>query len=185
MVHDILFGFWFFLPAALANMAPIFAAKMPWLKRYSAPMDFGRSFRGKRILGNHKTWRGLMSGIVVATIIFGAQKWAATHFGWAAWLTDQVDYSELSVLLMGLLFAIGALGGDAVKSFFKRQRGTPPGQKWFPWDQLDSIIGTAVVIAPFVSLSFWQYVLFVVLWFSLHLASTYSGWLLGLKDSPV
>jgi CDP-2,3-bis-(O-geranylgeranyl)-sn-glycerol synthase len=185
VLKQLLFGLWFFLPAALANMAPIFAAHLAWLKRYNAPMDFGRSFRGRRILGDHKTWRGLLSGIVAATLLLWLQKLAVAHFDWAQSLTTQVDYASLPLFVVGPLFAIGALGGDAVESFFKRQRNTPPGKDWFPWDQLDCIVGTAVVIVPFVSWSIWQYAFLVVLWFLIHLISSYVGWLLHLKERPI
>ena len=185
MVRQILFGLWFFLPAALANMAPIFAAHISWLKKYDAPMDFGRTFRGKRIFGSHKTWRGLLSGIATATLLLWLQQLAVQHFGWAQQLTTQVDYAQLPLFVVGPLFAIGALGGDAIESFFKRQRNTPPGKDWFPWDQLDCIIGTAVAISPFVSWTIWQYVFLIVLWFSVDMLSSYLGWLLHLKERPI
>src|SRR6185369_16468061 len=82
MIKQILFGLWFFLPAALANMAPIFAAHTAALKKFDTPMDFGRTFRGRRILGDHKTWRGLVSGIVAATALLWLQQLAVSHFGW-------------------------------------------------------------------------------------------------------
>jgi CDP-2,3-bis-(O-geranylgeranyl)-sn-glycerol synthase len=185
VVKQILFGLWFFLPAALANMAPIFAANLPWLKKFDQPMDFGRMFRGKRVLGSHKTWRGLAAGIVAATVVLWLQALAVEHYGWAQALTDVVDYDNLPVLIFGPLFAIGALGGDAIKSFFKRQRNTPPGQHWFPWDQLDCIIGTAVVILPFVPLPLMQCVILVGVWLLVHMVVSYVGWLLHMKEHPI
>lgn len=185
MLHDVLFALWFFLPAALANMIPIPIAKMPWLKKFDAPMDFGKTWRGKRIFGAHKTWRGLIAGIIAATLVLWLQQLAVANFGWAEWVTAQVNYENLPTLIMGPLFALGALGGDAIESFFKRQRGTPPGQGWFPWDQLDYIIGAAILTAPFVALTLWQYLWLIILWFVIHLIATYIGWLLKLKDSPI
>ena len=45
MIKDILFVLWFFLPAGLANMAPIFAARLPYLRKLSFPLDCYATFR--------------------------------------------------------------------------------------------------------------------------------------------
>src|SRR2546427_1069996 len=49
-------AFWFLLPAYVANpMAVVFGG--------GTPMDFGRTLRdGRRLLGDGKTWRGVMGG---------------------------------------------------------------------------------------------------------------------------
>lgn len=185
MLHDALFALWFFLPAALANMIPIPLAKVPWLQKFGAPMDFGRTYRGKRVFGSHKTWRGFVAGIIIATLVLWLQQMAVGSFAWAEWITAQVDYAHLPTLIIGPLFAIGALGGDAIESFFKRQRGAAPGRGWFPWDQLDYIIGAAIITAPFAALTFWQYAWLIVLWFVIHLVASYIGWLLKLKERPI
>ena len=53
-MKDILFALWFFLPAGLANAAPVFANKIPGSEWLAVPIDGGKHFRGKRITGNHK-----------------------------------------------------------------------------------------------------------------------------------
>ena len=52
IIKDALFVVWFFLPVGLANMTPIFAAKMSYLKRWSFPLDGYATFRGKRVFGS-------------------------------------------------------------------------------------------------------------------------------------
>jgi CDP-2,3-bis-(O-geranylgeranyl)-sn-glycerol synthase len=185
MLQDLFFAFWFFIPAAWANMVPIFAAAIPALKKFDAPMDFGYSYRGKRIFGSHKTWRGVIAGVIIATLLLWLQQLAVEHVAWIRNMTDQVDYTALPTLILGPLFALGALGGDAIESFFKRQRGVPPGQGWFPFDQIDYIIGGAIATMPFVSLTVWQYIWLIILWLLIHVASTYLGWLVGLKERPI
>ncbi len=182
---DLFFALWFFLPAGMANMIPILVAKTPGLRRFNAPIDGGRTYKGKRIFGAHKTWRGLVSGIITATLILWLQQWAIRHVGWLANLTDQVDYAQLSVLIVGPLFGLGALGGDAIESFFKRQRNVAPGNGWFPFDQTDYIIGGAIATAPFVRLRFWQYIELLVLWLLVHIVASYIGFLLKFKDKPI
>jgi CDP-2,3-bis-(O-geranylgeranyl)-sn-glycerol synthase len=183
---DILFALWFFLPAALANGVPVLVAQIPWLKKFEAPMDLGKTYRGKRIFGAHKTWRGFIAAVLTSTLVLWWQQLAAQHFGWAQWLTSgEVDYATLPTLLMGPIFGASALIGDAVESFLKRQRGTPPGHGWFPWDQLDYIIAAAIATSPFVPLSLWQYVWVFGFWFTIHIVSSYLGYLGGIKDRPI
>ena len=40
-----------------------------------------------------------------------------------------------------LIKEVAALGGDLIKSLFKRQVDIQPGQPWFPFDQCDWLIG--------------------------------------------
>lgn len=185
MLNDIFFALWFFLPAGIANVVPIFAAKIPFLSKYDAPLDGGHTFRGKRIFGSHKTWRGLIAGIIFGTLTLWLQQYLFDNVTVIHDLTDQVDYQHLPTLLMGPLFAIGALGGDAIESFFKRQRAIAPGKGWFPFDQTDYIIGGAIATMPFVSLSILQYGWLLVLWLLVHVISTVIGYFAGLKDSPL
>jgi len=185
MFKDILFALWFFLPAGCANATPIFLAKIPFLAQYDAPMDLGHTFHGKRVLGSHKTWRGLIGGIIAATLVLWLQQVLVGHTSWAATLTKEVDYTQLPTLILGPLFGLGALLGDAIESFFKRQRGVAPGQGWFPFDQTDYIIGGAVATAPFVHLHFLQYVWLLLLWLLVHVIASYLGYLAKLKERPI
>lgn len=185
MLHDMLFALWFFLPAGIANVTPILVAPLPGLRKLNAPIDCGLLFRGKRVLGSHKTWRGLVSGVLLATLTLWLQQLAVEHFHWAQVLARQVDYAHLPTVVLGVLFGVGALGGDAIESFFKRQRGVAPGHGWFPFDQLDYIIGATLASMPFVALSVLQYVLLIVLWLVVHLVASYAGYLLHLKERPI
>lgn len=185
MLHDLLLALWFFLPPAFSNAVPIPVAAIPWLKRFEAPMDFGKTFRGKRVLGPHKTWRGMISGIIVATLTLWIQQELYRHYGWAHRLCLPVQYDKLPLFLLGPLFAIGALGGDAVKSFFKRQRGTPSGGSWVPFDQIDYVLGGILVSLPFVILPWSVYAWMIVLYIGAHLLVSYLGWLVGLKEHPI
>lgn len=185
MLKELFFGIWFFLPAGAANMAPIFAAHVPQLKHLDIPIDFGKSLRGKRVLGDHKTWRGLAAGIVLGTLVLYFQQLLTAHVGWLHEWTSYVAYAHLPALVLGPLFALGALGGDAIESFFKRQAGIQPGRSWFPFDQTDYIIGAAIASAPFVTFSPLQYLGLVVLWLIIHLAASAAGYLAGLKERPI
>jgi len=185
MTQDILFAIWFLLPAAIANAIPIFIAAVPALKRFDAPIDGGKQWRGHQIFGPHKTWRGIIAGIIAATLLLWLQVILFNNFEWAQYVSANVDYSTLPILILGPLFAIGALGGDAVESFFKRRKNIKSGGSWVPFDQLDYIIGSVIVSLFFVILSPLQYVYIFVIWFVMHLLASYIGYKLGLKKNPI
>jgi len=183
-MNDILFALWFFAPAAYANMAPILANNISAIKKYNQPIDFGKTFRGKRIFGSHKTFRGLLSGIIVATAVAGLQMLLFDSSTWVQDLSPNLDYSHPIVLLMGAAMGFGALFGDALKSFFKRQIDIKPGRGWFPFDQIDYIVGGIIFSLPFAWLSPPTYLIIFIVGALLHPVINLLGWLLHLKDKP-
>jgi CDP-2,3-bis-(O-geranylgeranyl)-sn-glycerol synthase len=185
MFCDLLLALWFLLPAACANMAPVLSNKLPLVGRWQAPIDFGREFRGHRVFGSHKTWRGLASGMLLATLIFWLQQMAVNHTVWGQYMAHGVSYAHLPTLLLGPAFGLGALGGDAIESFFKRQRGIASGNAWVPFDQIDYIVGSILLSLPFVVLPAVTYAYIFVIWFGIHLAASYTGYELGLKERPI
>ncbi len=184
LISDVLFVLWFFLPAGLANVAPVFAAKLPFLRTFGFPLDFYTTFRGKRILGNHKTMRGLLSGILIGILTVYLQIYLYEQIPLVKSFVT-VNYSSINPILFGFLSAIGALGGDAVKSFFKRQLEIPPGESWFPFDQIDYVIGGMIVTSVYIRLALSQYFVLFVLWSFIHPVATFIGYLLKLRDKPM
>lgn len=184
-MDSFLFAVWFFVPAGGANMAPIIASRLPYISKLSTPLDFGGKFRNKPVFGKNKTWRGVVSGIIAATIIIYLQQliWEG---GSATFLNgSSTNYLAYSPLLLGTLFGAGALLGDAIESFFKRQRAVPAGSSWFPFDQIDYIIGGCLAVATVARLTPLEYLLILFIWFVLHLTFSYIGYLLKLKSQPI
>lgn len=169
--------FWFFLPAGIANMAPIFAVHMPLLRHWNTPLDFGKSFHGKRIFGDNKTWRGLVFGVFCA-IVFGLFQYRVIAYS--------AESTSFIILASGLL-GFGALAGDAIASFFKRQRNIPAGYSWIPVDQTDYIIGGLIMVYPLIpkQLTLTIALMTVAMYMLLHVAVSYFGYLLGLKKKPI
>lgn len=168
-------AFLLFLPAGVANATPVIANRIPLLNRWKTPLDFGLSWRGKRLLGDNKSWRGLVTGtaIGVVTGIFICNPLLALG-----------DYAPLPIAVLVWL-GLGALLGDAIESYIKRRRNRAPGTSWFPFDQIDYIIGGLLCTMLFgvwdLALATWVLVLF----FGLHLLSAYVAYLLGLKAKPI
>lgn len=140
-----------FLPAYVANMAPVVARRLHLLPRLDRPLDGGRVFRGQPLLGAHKTLRGIVAGVVAAVAAAFLQRRAAAAEGFWAEISE-FPYAEYSPLLWGALLGGGALLGDIGKSFIKRRFGIPPGRRWFPWDQIDLVVGALLfgrILYPF------------------------------------
>jgi CDP-2,3-bis-(O-geranylgeranyl)-sn-glycerol synthase len=143
VTHAVLQTLWFFVPAYLANMTPVLVQHR--FASLATPIDGGRTFRGQRILGAHKTWRGLLAGTVVGVAAYEAQR-AAYLLGIGHGLA-LIDYTAHPVV-PGLLLGLGTGVGDAVKSFFKRRVGIAPGHSWPVFDQLDFLAGAYAFVAP-------------------------------------
>lgn len=174
----IVWAFWFFLPAGLANMSPVFANKIPWLNQWKTPMDFGKSWDGKRVFGDNKTWRGLIFGILIGSVVGYLIKRYAYDSSWPSYLSNMGA-------LLGAFMGAGALIGDTVESLFKRHRGIGPGKSWFPFDQTDYIVGGLLFAYPIAMPPVGVMLAVLALYFGLHIATAYIGYLLGLKDKPV
>ena len=149
---------WFFLPAGVANMAPIFAAKWNWFPALNRPLDGGLEWGGRPLLGENKTWRGLFVGVVAGGIVGGLQYVLFMSLPMFR-VISIVEYDSLWLtILLGAWLGFGALLGDAAESFAKRLRGVPPGKPWRPWDQIDLVLGAFAVSFWLIPLSAWWYV---------------------------
>jgi CDP-2,3-bis-(O-geranylgeranyl)-sn-glycerol synthase len=184
-MSDILFALWFFAPAGIANTMPVFASRIKALDRFNKPLDTNKIYRGKRLLGANKTYRGLIVAVLSGIAVAGIQIALYTNNSWVFSIVNRLDYSSLSILLLGALLGSGAIIGDAIKSFFKRQANVPAGKTWFPFDQIDYIIGGIFFSLSYVILDIKIYVLVLCLYFILHIAVVYLGWLLKLRSDPI
>jgi len=184
VIEQILFAMWFFGPAGLANAAPIIANNTPIIKDFNRPMDLGKTFRGVRVLGDNKTFRGLLSGMIMGLIVASVQMILFSQFTSIDSFTMDIDYSSPIVLLMGISMGFGVLLGDAVESFFKRQAGVAPGKSWVPFDQIDFIAGGLVFSLPFARLDARTYATTLIVMALLHPAVNLLGWALGFKSKP-
>lgn len=156
---------YFMLPAYVANMAPVLSRFVPW----NAPLDFNLKFQGKRLLGSHKTVVGTLFGLGAAVLMTLIQ---AQIFGF-------VHYSNW--LLLGLLLGSGALLGDIVKSFLKRQLNMKPGKPWIPFDEIDFSIG-ALVAVSFVYFPGWLESWVILIGSGLgHVAVNHAAFYLGIR----
>ena len=178
---------WFLLPAALSNhnasvgnrlLVPKFIK--PWLAKLDVPVDFGYKLKGKELFGRNKTFRGFAVGIITGILIAGIESLLYLTIPFFR-ENSLIDYKKINFLLVGFLMGFGALFGDLIESFVKRQLGKRSGEPWFPFDQLDwilaSIIMTSIVYVPSLN-----YILgIIVVYVLVHLASDRMVQRMGIK----
>lgn len=171
---------YFALPLYLANMAPVI---MKWLPFLDAPIDGGATYKGQRVLGKGKTWRGLVFAVIFALVAIAVQKYLYVSNVFFQELS-LFDYGRSDVWLLGILLGLGAIGGDALKSFFKRRRGIKSGGAWPPFDQLDFIIGGLLL----GSIVYWPgleaVLIIAIISPFLHWLTNFISFKLGIKDVP-
>jgi len=139
----------------------------PFSRRFAVPLDAGRTFRGRRLLGDNKTARGVMVMVPATALSFAALA-AVTQM-----MTVRAGLWPLSpagYLLTGFCAGVGFMGGELPNSFVKRQLGIAPGASptgrvasafSFVIDRFDSVLGMLIVLGLVVPVPWraWLYVL--------------------------
>jgi len=189
MLHEtVVQGLWLILPAYASNMLATLVGAGP-------PIDGGRSWSdGRRILGDGKTWQGLILAPLLAIAIGALQHAYAADVGFGV-----TDFGTSSAYLVHVYaLALGALLGDLGASFLKRRLGKERGERWLGPDQYDFIAG-ALLLAALASLatmawtgSWWlfealtlgPFLAILILTPGLHLLVNGIGYLVGVKEVP-
>jgi CDP-2,3-bis-(O-geranylgeranyl)-sn-glycerol synthase len=169
---------WAMLPAYIPNNAAVLAGG-------GRPIDGGRLWGDKRLLGDGKTWRGTIVGTVAGTtvaLLLNLVAPAATAvFGFSL---------PTFPLRVALSLALGAMLGDITASFLKRRTGRQRGAAFPGVDQLDFVVGalglTALSSPAWFAATFPLPALGVVLVATpvLHVVTNVIAYLLGVKDEP-
>ena len=152
------------LPAYLANMAPPFVR---FWKGWNHPIS-------RKWLGEHKTVVGFAGGMVVAFAVTFLQSRVN-------WRHDLLPYAQWPIL--GLAFGFGAMGGDSLKSLFKRLCKIGPGKPWIPMDQLDFVAGALVMISPWRPITAPEVLIILVISFVGDIALNHLSYALGIRNT--
>jgi len=168
--------FWLILPASIANMAPVLFKWLPLLNR---PVDGGRMLNGKPLFGSHKTYRGFFVGIILAILTVYAQ------FLIQPYISDEliIKFVFEDILYVGVLLGFGALFGDLVESFFKRQIGIDDGKSWPVFDQIDWIVGALVLFSFYQTVDLQIWMASLIMFGLLHPIMNLLGYYLGIKKT--
>lgn len=180
IVFKILGIIWFIALLGMANMAPVFFGKIPVFNR---PVDSGKNWQGKRIFGDHKTWRGIIAAVFVGFLFFILQRYLFAHLDFFKTISI-VNYQDLP-WFFGALVGGGAIIGDLLKSFFKRRANIKSGQSWVPFDQIDYLFGGLLAGLPFYAPGPIEFASIIIIGFILHLFFKFLGFLLKISDKAI
>jgi hypothetical protein len=176
-------------PLLLAALAHGFCIRYEWFTVLKKPLDFGLSFRGKRVFGDNKTWRGLLIQVIFCTLGAMIQGWLQKHGVVPPWLAffDYVKHGPV----VGFFLGLGMTIGELPNSFLKRRLDIPPGKRrgggwgllFFFLDQVDLALGIwlffFLVVRPPALLVLWS----LVLTAALHLAVSSVGYVLRMRKT--
>ncbi|WP_435180704.1 CDP-2,3-bis-(O-geranylgeranyl)-sn-glycerol synthase [Halorussus sp. AFM4] len=169
---------WAMLPAYVPNNAAVLAGG-------GRPIDAGRTWNGRRLLGDGKTWRGTavgtLAGAALALILNAAEPTVSDLLGVA-----------LPTFPLAVVVALpaGAMLGDIAASFLKRRTGRERGAAFPGVDQLDFVV--FALLLAFLAAPDWFGDVFTVPVLAvvvvatpvLHLTTNGIAYALGLKDEP-
>ena len=179
---------WVLLPVLGAPVAHAPVLRGNRLAALARPLDGGATFRGRRVFGDNKTWRGavvMSAGVVAAS--------CALHR--AEWFRDRLpeELRRAGPLRYGPLLAIGTVGGELPNSFLKRQLGIAPGsRRWTPggvalvvFDQADFVLGIWLALSPVWRMPWREAARAFVLVAGVHMGINVVGYAIGARDTLV
>ena len=158
---------------------------LPALRR---PIDGGRTWRGRRLLGDNKTWRGALAmggGVLGLTVVLSLWR------GYWSRLPPALQHS--SPWLVGALLGLGTVAAELPNSFVKRQLDIAPGRRQRSplgalislYDQGDFVLGIWVALLPLWAMSASQALVAFVLVAVVHVAVSWVAWRLGARTTPL
>ena len=173
-------------------------AQTLWLRsrlsqRLAIPLDAGRSLRGRRILGDNKTWRGFVVmvptvGVAFMLVHMAVQLCVGRDGGDALWPLSTWQYG-----LLGCWVGFGFMFAELPNSFMKRQLGIHPGMapenaraKSFSFiiDRLDSVVGGLLALALVVPLPLLTWLLILLVGPIFHWSFSFLLFQFGVKARP-
>ncbi len=165
-------------PAYLANTIAVLTGG-----RY--PIDQGKMYSdGNRILGDGKTWSGLIGGTIGGMIVGYGLYFVGDQLFWGA--------NNLTATLIFFLLSFGALFGDMTASFYKRRQNLQRGDKFAILDMYDFIFMSLLLCFIFQRDWLLSWILdgwvplftILVLTPFLHRGVNIIGYKIGVKNEP-
>jgi CDP-2,3-bis-(O-geranylgeranyl)-sn-glycerol synthase len=157
----IIYPILYILPAYIANGSPVIFGGGP-------PLDFGKRLFGKRILGDNKTIRGTVMGILCGAAV-GVFEYPAFPY----------------MIPIAIALSIGTIAGDSAGSFIKRRLNIKPGSSIPLMDQYGFYIFALLFAYPFGHMPGLYGLIFItVLTGIIHYATNVGAHRLRLKKVP-
>src|SRR5215813_12627113 len=153
-MRELLAVIYLFSPLLIGLALHGFCIKFNRLAFLCRPIDRGWSFRGKRIFGDNKTYRGVVVVGLGTAIGFGLQS-LLLHRIASIRSIELFNYSFFKAVAIGLAVGVAAILSELPNSFIKRWFEIAPGSAAKGWkglvlyvyDQIDFLLGTWLVLA--------------------------------------
>jgi len=179
---------WLFAPLLFAAAVSGLVQGRDLLRWARRPIDGGLRLGGKRLFGDHKTWRGVLVAVVCSAAFAAVQ---AHVVGDAVGALLTVEWRSVPAVPFGALMGLGAMLGELPNSFVKRRLGIGPGKSttgpwsivFYVWDQVDLLFGAWVLIGSWVRPSPLLVAASFVLALLVHPLVSLIGWLVGARNS--
>jgi CDP-2,3-bis-(O-geranylgeranyl)-sn-glycerol synthase len=181
-------GAWVLLPVLGAPVVHAPVLRYDVARGLKRPLDGGATLRGRRLLGDNKTWRGALvmtAGVLAAT--------AALHR--SAWYRDGLpdELRAAGPLRHGCALAAGTVGGELPNSLLKRQLGIAPGTQrasvagaaLVVFDQADFVIGIWAALLPVWRMPARDLAATFAIVVAVHSVINVVGYAIGARDSLV
>ena len=155
------------MPLIIAGILNMVFTKTKLYQEHKNPIDGNRLWKdGKRIFGDHKTWIGFLSMVIICGI---------TQIAWGVVcqnanlnlyndIYDNYDNTLLYNTIIGLITGFGYMIAELPNSFVKRRLDIASGKTdkglkgmlFFIIDQIDSLIGIVMVLYCISDISFFK-----------------------------
>jgi CDP-2,3-bis-(O-geranylgeranyl)-sn-glycerol synthase len=179
---------WVFLPLMGSLLAHAPVIRFDVMKGLKRPIDAGLTLRGRRVLGDNKTWRGFVAmaaGVFVAALLLSRWRWY--------WEKMPDEIRNAGPAVFGLLLGLGTVLAELPGSFLKRQLDIPPGAQRVSgagvllsvWDQGDFVLGAWLLLTPVWVMPFGQVAISFVVVAIVHLLVSAIGKALGVRRTAL
>lgn len=177
-----------FLAFVMAGIAQTLWLKSELSRPFGIALDGGRTFRGRRLLGDNKTWRGFVVMVPAVSLSFILTRFILASFGGVS--HGPWSLSVGAYLMLGAWTGFAFMLAELPNSFIKRQWDIAPGDAathplarpvCFTLDQVDSIIGGLIALSLFVPVPMMSWFYILVIGAVVHWVFNCVLMLIGLK----
>lgn len=144
-----------FLPLLVSAALSGVILRLDWVRVLRRPIDGGTIFRGRRLFGDNKTWRGVAVAVVGSIGAVFVQRSVRAD---VPAILQVLDYGRTDPFWFGGAMGAGAMVGELPNSFTKRRLSIPPGETirgwraiiFYVWDQVDLLTGAWPLVLSWV-----------------------------------
>ena len=180
-----------FAPLMGGSLVLGFCHRFSLARTLARPIDAGANLSRRRILGDGKTWRGLLAFPLGTAPVFWLQA-NGLHDVRGLRELELFDYGAIAhAWAVGLGLGAAAMLAELPNSFIKRRVGIRSGHPATRWralahfvDQVDLLVGFYLVLACLVPLDGRVVATSVVFFYVAHQGATIAAHALGMRRSP-